>query len=117
MENGRFTTIIVIVIALIGAAGYYGNMRLDELGAQIAQVRARTDDAATLADFARNAANEAKTAVATLAANSPKLGDIAEQVKQASAAAAAASQSATEAKEAAADVQATEKGHMATHRK
>ncbi len=117
MENGRFAVLIVIMVALIGAVGYYANSRAQGLSAQIEQVRARADDASTAAAFARSAALEAKTAVAGLTNANAKSGDIAQLVKQATDAATEAKQSADEAKQAAAELTGAEKGRREARRR
>jgi hypothetical protein len=112
MENGRFATILVVVIILIGASTYYSLSQIHAIGARIDAVQVKAENAETAAAEAQAAAKEAKTA----AAAAPKSGDIAQLAKQASDAAAAAAQSADQAKQAAASLAEADKGHATHHR-
>jgi hypothetical protein len=103
MDSGRFAIILVIVVVLIGGLGYYENLQTANLGSRIDAVQAKAENAETSAKQAQAAAGEARTAVATLTAGSPKAADIQTLVKQATDAAAAAAQAADQAKQAAAD--------------
>ncbi len=112
MESGRFATILVIVVILIGALGYYGNTRITAIDNQIAVVQSKAENAELTADQAKATANEAKTAVAGLTASSQKTGDVVQLVKQATDAAATATQAANQAKQAADEAAAADKGHQ-----
>jgi hypothetical protein len=111
MESGRFATLIVIVIVLIGGLGYFGMTQQKALSARIDYVQAQAENAETSATQAKAAATEAKTAVANAAAGAPKSQDIAQLTKQATDAAAAAQAAADEAKQAAASLADADKTH------
>ena len=62
MESGRFATLILIVIILIGGVGYYGWTQQQALSARIDTVQAKAENAETSAGQAQAAAREAKAA-------------------------------------------------------
>jgi hypothetical protein len=113
MENGRFTTIVVIVVLLIGGLAYYENTQTADLANRIDIVQSKAENAELTADQAKATANEAKTAMAGLAASNGKTADIGQLVKQATDAAAAASKSADQAEQAEASLSA---GKTQSHR-
>ena len=67
MESGRFATLIVIIVILIGGVGYYGISQRQALNARIDYVQAKAENAETSASQAQAAAREAKAAVAASA--------------------------------------------------
>ena len=111
MESGRFATIVVIVVILIGALGYYGNMRIAGVSNRISVVQSKAENAELTADQAKATADEAKNAVASITANNQKSVDLAQLVKQATDAAATATEAASQAKYAADEAAAAGKGH------
>lgn len=84
MESGRFTALVVIVVALVGGMAYYAYSQIQLLQGEIADLRVQSGNSMAAAGDAKTAAAQAKTAVDNALASLNKAGDVAQLTKQAS---------------------------------
>ena len=98
MDGGKFVTLVILIVVLIGGLAYVGNAQIQAMQDQIASLNAQIMQTSTVANDAKSAVAQTRTALDQATASLTQAGDLTALTKQAADSAAAAAKSAADAK-------------------